>query len=596
MRSYSALWFPLLLALLLQGLFVARGVVPVVDGGLYDPDSYMRLVRVGELAESGRWFDATSMRSNAPYGEELHWTRPLDVLLLAGAAALAPFLGFPAALHWWGVALSPFLLLLTLVAVFWAGRDLLDQRGRVFLAVIVLCQAGVFNVFMAGRPDHHSLLALLFVISIGLGLRSIDGAARGRPGVLAGAVLALGVWTSVEFLVAAGLLIAALGAAWVARGGEAVGRALALALTLAAGGALALLLDPPGAGTLAPLYDRLSVVHVVIFALVALFWIVVAALGERGAAARPGGRAMLAGAGAVLVLGLAWAIFPKLAGGPYVDVDPGVLPIYLDLVDEVRPLIRTGTSPLVEFLYWLGAAVLGLPFLLHRCLRGPSDGRGPWLFLLGGSVLFVALTFYQLRWASYAGVLLAFPVTGLLMATLGFLDRRMRMPWRALARALTVIAFSVGFLYLGGTLKRENREIAAVDGEAVAGGDCPLDRFAALVDAPAPQRILASVFLGPELLYRTPHQVVATPFHRNWPGIGDTHAIMTARDDDSARRLIEGRGVTWILLCPGPAERALYGAEAGFHDRLVAGELPAWLRAVALPEGLGDLRLYEVAG
>ena len=168
MRSYSALWFPLLLALLLQGLFVARGIVPVAEGGLYDPDAYMRLVRVGELAESGRWFDTTSMRSNAPYGEELHWTRPLDVLLLAGAAALAPFLGFPTALHWWGVALSPLLQLLALIAVFWAGRDILDERGRVFLAVIVVCQAGVFNVFMAGRPDHHSLLALLFAVCLGL--------------------------------------------------------------------------------------------------------------------------------------------------------------------------------------------------------------------------------------------------------------------------------------------------------------------------------------------------------------------------------------------------------------------------------------------
>jgi hypothetical protein len=599
MRSYSALWFPVLLAILLQGLFVVQGVVPVAEGGLYDPDAFMRLVRVGEFAESGDWFDAKSMRSNAPFGEELHWTRPLDVLLLAGAAVLAPLTGFPAALHWWGVALSPVLQLLALVAMFWAGRDLFDVRGRVFLAVIFLCQAGLFNAFMVGRPDHHSLLALFFVVTVGLTLRLIGATASPRHGLVLGAVLALAMWVSAEALPPVALVLATLGIVWIYRGGAFADSSLAVGLTLAAGSALALLINPPGAGVLAPVYDRLSVVHVVIFALVGLFWVAVAALGERGPAAAAGARAVLTGAGAVVVVGLVWAIFPKLAGGPYVDVDPRVLPIYLDLVDEVRPLIHTGTAPLIEFLYWLGGAVLGLPYLVYRCFLGNKERREPWFFLLGAALLFVALAFYQLRWSSYAGLLLVFPVTGLLMATLGVLDRRLDLPWRALARALTVILFSVGFLLLGGLLKRESQSVVAVD--AGGGAVCPLRQFAEFASGPAgaptPQRILASVFAGPELLYHTPHQVVASPYHRNWPGIGDAHAIMTAADEGSALDLVRRREITWILLCPGPAERFLYRTgekRPSFYDRLAAGQPPPWLQAVALPDELAGFRLFRV--
>ena len=62
-------------------------------------------MRVGELAEHGRWFDKFMPRSNVPFGEELQWTRFLDLRLLAGAAPLIPFLGVRAAIHWWGVAM-----------------------------------------------------------------------------------------------------------------------------------------------------------------------------------------------------------------------------------------------------------------------------------------------------------------------------------------------------------------------------------------------------------------------------------------------------------------------------------------------------------
>ncbi len=601
MRFFSAaLWFPVFIAVMIQAIFVVRGVTPVLDGGLYGPDGYMRLVRVTELAERGRWFDATSRRSNAPHGEVLHWTRPVDVLLLAGAAPLIPLLGLRTSLHWWGVMLSPALQFAALLALFWAGRPLFERRGLVFLAVVFLCQPGVFYAFMAGRPDHHSLLALLFVVSLGYTLRLIRDPFRSRDGLGAGATAALAMWVSVEALVATLLMFLALGLMWLWRGGDFAEKGRLVAIVLAAGGAVALALDPPGAGFLAPVYDRLSVVHVVLFALVALFWLAAAAAPAR----RAPGRLAVGGAGAALVMAFLWLAFPKLFGGPFVDVDPLILPIWLALIEEVQPLIGDNPAWIKEVIFWLGAAALGVPYLFYRCFDSAPRERPMWLFICASLSLFVPLTFYQLRWSTYSGALLAFPLTALLMQLLEFLSARLTPLWRAPARALAVIVFSVGFLFLGTMLKRESVQFAGAENLRVEQRKCSIARWAEFARGRTaatgtPQRILANVFSGPELLYRSRHEVIATPNHRNAAGIRDARAIMSAENDAQAWKRIEERGVTWILLCPGSAESVLYrrpDQAPGFYDRLARGEYPAWLEPVPLPPDLGAFRMFEVRG
>ena len=66
-------------------------------GELADTDCYTRLNRVVQLHETGKWYDPNSPRSNAPFGENLHWTRPLDVLLLTGAWLATPLADFKTA-------------------------------------------------------------------------------------------------------------------------------------------------------------------------------------------------------------------------------------------------------------------------------------------------------------------------------------------------------------------------------------------------------------------------------------------------------------------------------------------------------------------
>ena len=145
----------------IQVLVLTFGATPLLDGSLMGTDGYMRLVRVEVLHETGAWFDGRIALSNAPFGDTLHWTRPLDVLLLGAAWPLTPFLGFEKALFWGGAFVSPLLLLATGYAMLWASKPLVDAESRPFVVIVFLTQLGVLAArarLRHGRVGYHRRL------------------------------------------------------------------------------------------------------------------------------------------------------------------------------------------------------------------------------------------------------------------------------------------------------------------------------------------------------------------------------------------------------------------------------------------------------
>jgi hypothetical protein len=112
-------------------------------------------------------------------------------------------------------------------------------------------------------------------------------------------------------------------------------------------------------------------------------------------------------------------------------------------------------------------------------------------------------------------------------------------------------------------------------------------------------RILTNMDFGPEIIYRTRHEVIGTPYHRNWRGILDTYDIMTAEEDETAHKLVEQRKVELILLSlklPELGDRLKIGDKSTFYQRLCRNECPNWLRAIELPDELAvSFKLFEVA-
>ena len=628
-RGLAALWLPVLLmaAVHLGGL--ARGDWMVLKGGLFGPDAYMRLVRVRQLVDSGDWFQSVLSRSNTPFGEVQHWTRPFDLLLLAGAGVLQPFLDFEAALYWWGVALSPVLHLVMLLVLFWAVRPLLDREGQTYFGLLFLFQLSVVAQFLPGRPDHHSLQLLMFVLLLGFAVRLLTSGSGSRLAVLAALPAGLAIWTGVEGLVAASVVVLGLALAWLFIGSAYARKSVSFSAGLAAFLLIAVLAERPTEDWLAEEYDRVSVVHVWLVLLVAAYWLAISLieargcwggnLSQRGLGAVVG--AVFVGAvfvGAVFVgLGL-WLIYPKFFHGPLVDVDPEVIEIWgRNIAEVVSPIDQASLGEAAYLtLFFLGSALVAAPYLAYLAWRTSGEIRQAWLLLALALAIYLPLALYQLRWSSYAQLIGLPAFTVLLLHTLSVLRLKTspsivgggRSAWTrllgiAFGRTVVVLAFCGGLIGLAVAVRPLQ---AGDDGKGgVSHPSCDVPAMARhLSESPnyraRPQRLMSFIFDGPELLYRTSHQVVGTPYHRNRDGILDTIAFFSATDLALARELVRKRKLDLVLVCPAQAERLLYlgqDRDITLFERLRDREAPVWLQSVDLPTGLASqYLLFEVVG
>ncbi|MBF0394674.1 MAG: hypothetical protein HQL38_18515, partial [Alphaproteobacteria bacterium] len=132
-------------------------------------------------------------------------------------------------------------------------------------------------------------------------------------------------------------------------------------------------------------------------------------------------------------------------------------------------------------------------------------------------------------------------------------------------------------------------------GPAVETEHCAWPALAAWIEAntPAPPGgvLFTYLFTGSEMVWRTRWNVVGAPY-ANARSLADTAAFFGARDDSAAEAVAERRGARLVALCPSSIEARDYGPGT-LHKRLTEGELPAWLKPVALPGDLGrDFLLF----
>jgi len=204
----------------------------VFAGVLGDTDVYMWLNRVLQLHESGDWSDHILGRIDPPGGYEQHWTRPFDVLLFSGAWVGALITDFGTALYVWSGLISPALEILALLAVFWALSPLLRGSGNEVLGLVFITQMGVIASFVAGRADHQSLIILLFILSLGCGIRMLVSPCSRLLCYCTGLVSAFAIWVSIESLLFSLVVYLVLGLFWLLGEKETARKLLHYSLSL----------------------------------------------------------------------------------------------------------------------------------------------------------------------------------------------------------------------------------------------------------------------------------------------------------------------------------------------------------------------------
>ena len=566
------------------------GDTVVIAGGLADGDSYARLLRVTQLFETGEWFDSSLSRVNVPYGGSLHWTRPFDVLLLVLAMPMVPIVGFAKALFWSGVVVSPLLHVVSALALVWAVTPVLGRAAAMVAGGLTVAQVGILGYATIGHADHHVAFALITIVALGFVIRVLTMPDFRRGHALAtGATLALGIWVGPEMLGVLALTLAALGLVWLAGEPGAAARNLGIVQGLTLGLGLAVLAEQGPQAFFAVEYDRVSIVTLTVSLLLLAFW--------NGVPPRMGMREWGLGgriAGAILGFGVIGAamrlLYPNILIGPLGDLDPA----FLYLFDDISEFGSIGGVS--RFLLYLGGAIFAVPWVIWRTR---SQWRGPnrWAWVLIASALFVsvALASIWLRASLYAGIFLAITLADLIDHVVSAIARRISGPGRSLCVVSAVLFLAVGPLTAGaGALY--------AGGSGEIGKACPVQAMTRHLNQPPwagrSSTILGSANFGPEILYRTNHKVLGTLHHRNSAGILDSVRILGGTDEAEVRHLVRARRVDLILLCPGSGgDGYLVGRDGGptLYRRLENGEIPGWLREVALPEDLGQsFRLFEV--
>lgn len=583
------------------------GVTPVLDGGLFDTDDYLRLTRVENLWQSGAWFDPVIRRIGPPDGLALHWTRPIDVLLIIGAALASPALGFHAALFWWGALISPVLQILSLVILIWAAAPFLSRAWSPLIAFLFIAQLELLARFLVGRPDHHSLLIFLFVLSLGLNLRVLANPARKWTAVLAGLTGALAIWVSVESFVAVAVVIAALGLIWLL-GERRLARALALHATALGGGGIVALLVERGPDALSALeIDKISGLHITLLALNAGVWWAMHVIEARdGFSGSPLRRAALAGGAVAVSLLFVRFFFPYVFDNPMGSGGDIYLARFLTKVPEIQPLLVLSDLQgddrawaISRTILRLGIAIPVVPWLIYRLWTSRGIARQQWLLFALGAAVFVPLSFYQIRWSSYAEVLLILPYADLAAVMVRRLTALFPAPIVGVIRPFLFIAVCIWVFIPGAFVESSANDRSIAESKRKR---CPINVLSQTLNDPSglgrnPKTVLAVINFGSEILYRTRHSVLAIPNHRPQPGLAASHQIMTATDYADSRQLLADNRVDLVAICLGPPESWFYDTgQSGrtLYQALSEGAPPAFLTPVPLPIEAGGFRLFTV--
>ncbi|MDR3424233.1 MAG: hypothetical protein P4M13_04020 [Alphaproteobacteria bacterium] len=585
----------------------------VLRGNLPDPDNYMYLTQTLDWLKGQGWYDHVQHRMNPPQGVVIHFSRFTQIPLAAGILFFEE-LGLPAR----GAAMltaliEPLILLGVCLGVLRrTAARVVPKRWAGASAYVALFSLTLMYEFMPGQVGHHEPVIILVILCLGLVLRLFEEPENIWLGAVIGFILAFTLMIALESLPWALLLAAYLGVWSLKRGGDAARSGAAFALAFLVGNVVCLFLTRP----LATVFDAdiltYSIVYVVLAAAITMPFVGVALVPTKPSSPRMRGsifastgsrprRWIPAFAGMTKEKWIRWLtglslaalsaafflhLFPQLAFGPYGAIDPRLVPILLDTAENAKPILKTENG-WAHFYNLMSMGALALCAALAFFWRAKDTDREKWgviVLLLASSI---GLTiFYQYRFLGMESALAVIPLTALLQRGWGWIGNNLRDRKKAFAEIGLLLAIGplpavlIPALY---DSRSFNTGVLLFPVEPGA-TRCDMARLEKILRNPyelgdKPYVILSQMELGPELLFRTDHSVLAAPYHMNVEGNVDAAHFLTTTDPTEAMKIARRRRVDLVVACR---------AVAGFYLPQKGGA-PTFIEALfgeSAPKGL----------
>ncbi|MEA2861588.1 MAG: hypothetical protein QOC72_3627 [Methylobacteriaceae bacterium] len=562
-------------AALLLGLVLTwpRLVAVWQTGAFFDSDDAMRMVEVRDLMAGQGWFDLIAHGINPPHGLFLHWSRVVDVPLVALISVFRLFTN-PDAAERLARIIFPLALQAGLYAgLAWCGGLLIGARGRVLTIALGFLSGAMFGQFQPGRVDHHAPQIVLLVFVVGTSLAALQES-RARWAALAGVLTALSLAISIENLPFFVVLYAAIAIAFIVCGDALAAMLLWLAGGLAAGLIVFFVATISPSRYLLGGCDAFSAAHVV-GGLTGAAALSVLALGHIFCRTLPARAIGVAAAGVITVAAVALT-YPACFGDPLAQVDPFVKAVWLSQVREAMPLTRIVVTRPELLPVIVLPVVLGFFAALCAIRRTGEIARTRWIIVAALIGVGLVTAFWQIRVFSSAGPLAALPAA---YAVLALADRFTRDA-RPIARACLTAGLCLPFSSIAYAIALPHDDAASAGTLA-----CLAPKALAPLASLPPGLVLAPIDSGSHLLSDTMHSVIAAPYHRNSAGNRVALQAFLAAPDE-AEKIVRNSDARYVMLCPDmhQVEALRERAPHGLAALLTEGRPPDWLQPVPLKD------------
>ncbi len=551
-----------------------------------DADDRMRLVQISEYLAHGRWFDVGQSRLGLDGGMEMHWSRLVDLPILALHWLFSLFVSDALALSL-ACAVWPVLSVgLVVYGVALGMESLSGKYMRAFVLLIAFATLYRHYRFMPGAIDHHNLQLGCLAIALGATLRA-------HTRLIYPAIAAVAVTVSVVIGAEVYAFIAALCAfyafEWALRGDELRRTVQVFGLGLL--GSLLVLYPIFVAPELytSKACDAVSSVPMFAFA--------IGGLGLAALAQFSGGLSKLMRVCVILLFAalclIALGVYaPQCLHDPLSDLSPTVRILWLGQIAEARPIYASTGDALRQVPYVIGIMLTGAAVCGYQIWRS-NRVRFHSLCLLLITVSII-LTVIQVRFYVFGHVFAILPL-GLWC---GDLFTASRKDAQGGVGYLLAISVSTPFVWaLPGMLFATPKpaQEASLEVSAIV-ESCEGDEAMAVLNELPDGRILATPDIAPHLLQFTSHSALSGNYHRNKNGIEAAIYIALSESAES-EELLGKAGVDYILFCKNMANtvRLIEEAPNGLYARLAEGHAEPFLTLEA-SAGEGDSwSIYRVS-
>lgn len=499
---------------------------------LSETDNFTHALRLVDFISSGSWAEIMYMHDNYPFGQMLHFTRITDMFLFAASLPFLPFTDVKQAVFYGCFLYQPLIAGLSAAGLIWAEKAFFGPALRIFSLTLYFCQFPILSLFTAGRADHHVLLNLLIIITVG---SLMHGFKTGRIAFFktAGIFAGLSVWATPEGFLAAVLTTAGMVLSWLLKC-QSMRQIRIFCQYFFLTAAVCLIINPPMQGMLFADNGRLSVLLVTVCGVMTASFYMEEFLEKEKFISSFFGRFLTISFLALVSLGFTLFLFgaEKVFGSP---IPPELYEIWAKHITELYPTF-TSNSAIVKFDgIPLLACALGLAAFWFAPLRYKKL-----MMTIGVPVLFFAfMTLLSRRFARTASVFAALMIT----AALNVFYNKITFLQKESVRMFLIIPL---ICYLLCSLLF----LTAVSYDIQSGSQAAITKPEEYMPYISKEKgsILTSSSRGPETVWGAEIPVIGSPYHSNAEGITDAYNILYGTDPVEIQKLLKKRRVKTILL------------------------------------------------